>query len=90
MCFDRVCVITVKLYWMLQRKLAQRKVSVCSMSRHQNAGQNHDAANKSFENISILECLKTTVTNKNYIHKQIKSELNIIQSVCLPVSYPKL
>jgi hypothetical protein len=45
------------------------------LSRHQNAGQNHDIkiANISFENVAHLI---TTVRNQNLIQKEIKSRQN--------------
>jgi hypothetical protein len=51
-----------------------RKLSVMLLSRHQNAGQNLDIemANRSFENVSQLKYLGTSVTNPNVIRK-IKS-----------------
>jgi hypothetical protein len=38
------------------------------MSRHQNAGQNHDIqiANRSFEIVAQFKYLGTTVTNENF------------------------
>jgi hypothetical protein len=48
------------------------------LSRHQNAGQNHDrkTANRSFENVAEFKCLGTTVTNQNLIQKEIKRTMN--------------
>jgi hypothetical protein len=48
------------------------------LSRHQNAGQNHDLkiANRVFENIAQFKYLGTTVTNQNLIQKEIKRRLN--------------
>jgi hypothetical protein len=44
------------------------------LSRHQNVGQNRDIkiANRSFENVSQLKYLGTTVTNQNMIKEEIK------------------
>jgi hypothetical protein len=48
------------------------------MSRHQNAGQNHNIniANRSFENVAKFKCLGTTAIDGNLIHEEIKSRLN--------------
>jgi hypothetical protein len=45
------------------------------LSRHQNAGQNHDMkiANRSFENVAQFKYLGTTVTNQK---QKIKRRLN--------------
>jgi hypothetical protein len=44
------------------------------LSRHQNAGQNHDIniANKCFENVAQFIYLGATVTNQNPIQEEIK------------------
>jgi hypothetical protein len=49
------------------------------LSRHPNAGQNHDIkiANRSFENIAQFKYLGTTVTNQNFIQEEIKRRLNL-------------
>jgi hypothetical protein len=48
------------------------------LSRHQNVGQNQDIkiAHGSFENVSQLKYLGTTVTNQNLIQEEIKRRLN--------------
>jgi hypothetical protein len=47
------------------------------MSRHQNAGQNHNIniANKSFERVKHFKYLGTTLTYQNPLHEEIKSRL---------------
>jgi hypothetical protein len=44
------------------------------LSRHQNAGQNHDMkiANRSFENMAQFEYLGMTITNQNLIQEEIE------------------
>jgi L-lysine 2,3-aminomutase len=48
------------------------------LSRHRNAGQNHnlEIANTSFESVEKFKHLGTRVTNQNLIQKEIKSKLN--------------
>jgi hypothetical protein len=48
------------------------------VSRHQNAGQNHEikTANRSFENVVQFIYLGMTVTKQNLIHEEIKRRLN--------------
>jgi hypothetical protein len=49
------------------------KTKYMLLSRHQNAGQNHDIkiANRSFENVSQFKYLGTTIRNENMIQKEI-------------------
>jgi hypothetical protein len=44
------------------------------LSRHQNAGQTEDIkiTNRSFENVSQLKYLGTTITDQNVIWEEIK------------------
>jgi hypothetical protein len=48
------------------------------LSRHQNAGQNHDIniTNIYFENVAKFRELGTTITNQNLIQEEIKRRLN--------------
>jgi ribosomal protein S2 len=48
------------------------------LSRHQNAGQNHDIkiGNRCFENVVQLRYLGKTITNYNLIQEEIKRRLN--------------
>jgi hypothetical protein len=48
------------------------------LSRHQNAGQNHDIkiADRCFKNVAHFRYLGTTVTNRNLIQEEIKRRLN--------------
>jgi hypothetical protein len=48
------------------------------LSRHQNAGQNHDIkiGNSCFENVAQFRYLRTTITNRNLIEEEIKRRLN--------------
>jgi hypothetical protein len=49
-----------------------------SLSRHQNAGQNHDIkiGNRWFENVAQCRYLGTTITHENLIQVEIKRRLN--------------
>jgi hypothetical protein len=44
------------------------------LSRHQNAGQNHDIkiGDRCFENVAQFSYLGTTITNQNLIQEEIK------------------
>jgi hypothetical protein len=48
------------------------------LSRHQNAGQNHNikTGDTSFENVAQFEYLGTRVTNQNLIQEEINRRLN--------------
>jgi hypothetical protein len=54
------------------------------VSQHQNAGQNWDIkiANRSFENVSQLRYLGTTVTSQNFIQKEFKRRLDFGNACC--------
>jgi hypothetical protein len=55
------------------------KTKYMLLSRHQNAGQNHDIslANRSFDNVAQFKYLGTTVTNQNLIQEAIKRRQNL-------------
>jgi hypothetical protein len=59
-------------------KINVEKTKYMLLSRHQNVGQNRDIkiACSSFENVSHLKNLGTTVTNQNLIQGEIKRGLN--------------
>jgi hypothetical protein len=46
------------------------------MSRHQNAGQDHNmkTANRSFENVAKIKYLGATVTNQKLIHGKLRAD----------------
>jgi hypothetical protein len=54
------------------------KTKYMLVSRDQNAGQNREIkiGNRSFENVSQLKYLRTTVTNQNLIQEDFKRRLN--------------
>jgi hypothetical protein len=54
------------------------KTEYMLLSRHQNVGQNRDIkiANRSFENVSQLKYLGTTVPSQNLIQEEIKRRLS--------------
>jgi hypothetical protein len=63
------------------------KTKYMSLSRHQNAGQNHDIkiGNRCFENVAQFRHLGTTKTNQNFIEDEIKRRLiSSNSSVFLP------
>jgi hypothetical protein len=57
------------------------------MTRHQNAGQNHNIkiANRSFENMAQFKYLGTTVTNQNLIQEEIKAVFTLTRNHGLSV-----
>jgi hypothetical protein len=61
----------------IEVNVGKTKQACMFMSRHQNAGENRNIniANTSFENAARLKHLRTTVTNRKYIHEEIKSRL---------------
>jgi hypothetical protein len=50
------------------------KTKYMLLSRHQNAGKNHDIkiSNKAFENVAQLRYLRTTVTNQIWFTRKLK------------------
>jgi hypothetical protein len=54
------------------------KTKYMLISRHQNAGQNHNIkiANRSFENVAKFRYLRMTVINQDLINEEIKSRVN--------------
>jgi hypothetical protein len=59
-------------------KVNGEKTEYMLLSRHQNAGQNHDIKidDRSFGNVAQFKYLGTTVTNENLIQEEIKRRLN--------------
>jgi hypothetical protein len=71
------------------------KTKYIVLSHHQNIEQSHNLliAYKPFENVSTFKHLGTTVTNQNFIFKEIKNRLNLgnacyhsVRVSCLPSS----
>jgi hypothetical protein len=52
------------------------------MLHYQKAGQKHSIkkANRSFEGVAQFKYLGTTLTGKNYMHEEVKSRLNSINT----------
>jgi hypothetical protein len=69
------------------------KTKYMIISCHLNSGQNHNIriANESFENVATFKYLGTTLANRNDIHDEIKSRLNLGNACyfCLPISCQK-
>jgi hypothetical protein len=55
------------------------KTKYILMSRHQNAGKNHDIKrdNRSFENVAEFRYMGTAMTTQNLIQDKIKRRLNL-------------
>jgi hypothetical protein len=45
-------------------------------------------ANRSFENLTKSKYFRTTTTNKNLIHEEIKSRLNVEMAAAMQVQNP--
>jgi hypothetical protein len=76
------------------REVNTEKTNYILLSRHQNAGQNHDikVVNLCFENVAQFRHLGTTIRNQNVIQEEIKRRLNSgnacyhsVQKLCLLV-----
>jgi hypothetical protein len=64
----------------LEVNAEKTKYEYMLLSRHQNAGQNHNIkiGDRSFENVAQFKYLGTTVTNQNLIGEEIKRRLSRI------------
>jgi hypothetical protein len=62
---------------MLGREVNTETTKYMLLSRHQNAGQNHDINidNRYFENVAQDKFLRTTATNQNLTEERIKRRL---------------
>jgi hypothetical protein len=62
----------------LEVNTEKEKTKCMLLSRHQNAGQNHDMkiADRCFENVAQFRYLGTTGTNQNPIQEEITKKLN--------------
>jgi hypothetical protein len=59
------------------KEVNTEKTKYMLLPRHQNAGQNHDIANRFFENMAQFSYLGTTVINQNLIQVEIRRRLNM-------------
>jgi hypothetical protein len=59
-------------------EVSAEKTKYVLLSRHQNAGQNHEikTANRCFENVVQFRYLGVTITNQNLIQEEIKRRLH--------------
>jgi hypothetical protein len=73
------------------------KTKYILMSHYYNAGQKHSIkiVNRSFEDVAKFKHLGATLTDQNYMHKEITSTLNSgnacyhsVQRLCLPACCP--
>jgi hypothetical protein len=66
------------------------KTKYMIMSCHPNSGQNQNIriANELFENVAKFKYLGTILTNKNDIHDEIKSRLNLVNACYYSVQNP--
>jgi hypothetical protein len=60
------------------------KTQYMLLSRHQNAGQNHNIkkANRYIANVARFKYLGTTITNQNLMHEENKRRLNSGNACC--------
>jgi hypothetical protein len=65
---------TFKLYQMLVRRMVYKKMK--NLITRLQVKIMINISNKTSENVAKFRYLRTTVTNQNYSHKQIKSTLN--------------
>jgi hypothetical protein len=55
------------------------KTKYMLMSCYQKVGKKHSIkiVNRSFEDVAKFKCFRTTLTDQNYMHKEIKRRLNL-------------